>query len=148
MKQLSDETIKDLLDAIADGLPIGALSGVAGLSAPTLTARMNAPDFMQRIADVVKTYDDDAVELLERLEHWWQYDGERAAAYRLRQRVAKAIRRKFAAEDEAEQDAAKRKGKTLRRGGMNWTWDPVNCRWTCWTWGYNNWWEGSIGGRV
>lgn len=144
-KQLSDETIKDLLDAIADGLPIGALSGVAGLSAPTLTARMYAPDFMQRIADVVKTYDDDAVELLERLEHWWQYDGERAAAYRLRQRVAKAIRRKFAAEDEAEQEAARRPGASLNRGGIAWRWSKIYERWE---YGLDNWWHGSIGGDV
>jgi hypothetical protein len=144
-KEFSDEQLKALLAGIADGLPIGALAGRAGISAPTFTNRINRPGFMSRIANAVPKYDADAAALLARLEAWWKRDGEREAAYQLRQRVAKAIRARFAAEDKAEQEAAKRKGKTLLRGGIYWTWSQSFGRWEC---GGSNYWRGSIGGDV
>ena len=67
---------------------------------------------------------------------------ERQTQYALRQRIAKAIREKFAAEDEAEQEAARRSGGYLRRGGIDWKWDRLQRRWTYGA----NWWRGSIGG--
>ena len=145
MAEFSDEQLKALLAAIADGLPIGALAGRSGVSAPTFTNRINRPGFMERLANAVPKYDADAVALLARLEAWWKRDGEREAAYRLRHRVAKAIRAKFAAEDAAEQEAAKRKGKTLLRGGISWQWNVSFQRWES---GSGNYWRGSIGGDV
>lgn len=142
-KEFSDEQLKTLLAAIADGLPIGALAGRLGVSGPTFTNKVNRPGFMERLANAVPKYDADAVALLARLEAWWKRDGEREAAYRLRHRVAKAIRAKFAAEDAAEQEAAKRKGKTLLRGGIIWRWNVSFQRWES---GSGNYWRGSIGG--
>ena len=144
-KEFSDEQLKALLAAIADGLPIGALAGRSGVSAPTFTNRINRPGFMERLANAVPKYDADARQLLDRLEAWWKRDGEREAAYQFRQRVAKAIRARFAAEDAAEQEAAKRKGKTLLRGGISWRWNVSFQRWES---GSGNYWRGSIGGDV
>ena len=97
--KFTDKQLADLLAGIADGLPIGALAGT------------------------VREYDADTCKLLERLEHWWNYPGERPTSYRLRQSVAVAIRARFHDQDEAEQKAARRKGRKLRRGGVDWTWN-------------------------
>lgn len=143
MVKFTDKMLADLLAGIADGLPIGALAGVAGVSSPTIANRLNDAAFLQRIAETVKEYDAGTVALLERLEHWWNYPGERPNAYRLRQSVAKAIRSRFRDRDEAEKKAARRKGRQLRRGGVDWTWNADEDRWEL---GSGNWWRGSIGG--
>ena len=141
--KFTDKQLADLLDGIADGLPIGSLAGIVGVSSPTIANRLNDAAFLQRIAETVKEYDAGTVALLERLEHWWNYPGERPNAYRLRQSVAKAIRSRFRDRDEAEKKAARRKGRTLRRGGIEWRWNADENRWEL---GKANWWRGSIGG--
>ena len=143
-KQISHEHMRALLDGIADGLPIGALAGIAGLSSPTLTNRLLAPDFLKRLAETCAAYDADTQDLLSRLEHWYRRPGERMTSRRLRQTVAKAIRERFAAEDAAEQAQGKRKrGGGLLRGGIRWYWDAAENRWQHWD---GSWWRGSIGG--
>lgn len=141
--KFTDKMLADLLAGIAGGLPIGSLAGIVGVSSPTITNKLNDAAFLQRIAETVKEYDAGTVALLERLEHWWNYPGERPNAYRLRQSVAKVIRSRFRVRDEAEQKAARRKGRKLRRGGVEWRWNADEDRWEL---GKENWWRGSIGG--
>lgn len=141
--KFTDKQLADLLAGIADGLPIGALAGVAGVSSPTITSKLHNAEFIEQLAGTVREYDADTCKLLERLEHWWNYPGERPTSYRLRQSVAKAIRSRFRDRDEAEKKAARRKGRTLRRGGIEWRWNADENRWEL---GKENWWRGSIGG--
>ena len=74
--KFTDKQLADLLAGIADGLPIGALAGVAGVSSPTITSKLHNAEFIEQLAGTVREYDADTCKLLERLEHWWNYPGE------------------------------------------------------------------------
>lgn len=141
--KFTDEQLAGLLDGIASGMPMGALAGIAGVSSPTLMNRLHNAGFLHRLVGVFDKYDAATVTMLERLEHWWNYPGEREVAYKLRQMVAKVLRDRFHDHDDAEQRAARRKGP-LRRGGIDWRWSSTNKRWE---YGTSNWWRGSISGQ-
>lgn len=141
----TDGQMADLLDGIASGLPIGALAGIVGVSSPTVSTKLRNADFLARLVAPFAEYGAETKAMLERLERWWNYPGEYDAVYRIRHEVARVLRGKFKAEDESEQERARRRGSRLKRGGLEWCWNAAFERWeyagggrgaSC-----NNWWD-------
>ena len=143
-RKLTEDQKWELLEGIACGRPIGELAGIAGVSSPTITNRLANPAFLAELVSLFDVYDESAVEWLEALERWELHPLERRTQYALRHRVAKLIRAKFRAEDLAEQEAGRRRGR-LKRGGITWKWNEDYKRWEYGMFG-DCWWRGSIGG--